>query len=141
MIAKVFNVILTYDKVSSRTLVLSSNRDKIILPYFIIEQPSKIRLEIRYLIKSLFKDPKINYVELIQISHLDIQNDLLIDYVESEPSVNYDPDTDLCIYAGIVLTEKNLSDLYWLPVSALNLKEENNSVDFLIDFTIKNLML
>jgi hypothetical protein len=138
---KIFNIILTYDKKSSSTFVLSADKKKIVLPYFIINNPHLIRSEIRYLTKSLFDDPRLSYPELIEISYLDIQNSILIDYIESEKEIyEYDKDKDLCIYSGIVLTEKNKSSFFWLPINNIQ-KEKIEPIDIVIDFTIKNLML
>lgn len=141
MNVKVFNIIITYDKKSSSTMILSLDKKKIVLPYFNISNPYMIRSEIRYLTKSLFDDPKLSYPELVEVSYLDIQNSFLIEYVESEKKIyEYEQENDLCIYSGIVLSEKNKSSLFWLPINQLK-KEKIEPIDVLIDFTIKNLAL
>jgi hypothetical protein len=138
---KVFNIVITYDKKSSSTVILSTDKKKIILPYFLINNPYMIRSEIRYLTKGLFNDHRLSHPELVEISYLDIQNTVLIDYIESEKeNYEYDQEKDLCLYSGIVLSEKNKSNFFWLPINQIQ-KEKIEPIDILIDFTIKNLML
>jgi len=138
---KVFNIVITYDKKISSTVILSTDKKKIVLPYFLINNPYMIRSEIRYLTKGLFNDNRLSHPELVEISYLDIQNSILIDYIESEKETyQYDQKKDLCLYSGIVLSEKNKSNFFWLPINQIQ-KEKIEPIDILIDFTIKNLML
>lgn len=141
MIIKVFNLILTHD--NNQTIILSNDNSNIILPMFTLKNPKYIREEIRYLTKNLFKDKEIIHPELINISFMEIQNQLLINYISDIEIYKYRPDEDLCIYSSVILSKKASSDLYWVP---LKKKEDSivdniETIDLLIDYTIKNTVL
>ena len=68
---RVFNLILTHDIKNNRTVILSTDNNKIVLPTFYIESPKTIHQEIRYLIKNLFDDPDLKYIELINVSFIE----------------------------------------------------------------------
>ena len=145
---KVFSLILTHDINNNKTVILSTNNDKIILPTFDIQNPKTIYQEIRYAIKDLFEDPELKYVELINISFIEIQNDLLINYIKENKEYEYDENQDLCLFIGIVLTEKNKTNLFWSQIGYPSVSKDNNlsivkssSIDILIDYVIKNIVL
>lgn len=138
---KIFNFVLTYDQSSSKTVILSTDSDNIILPYFIIENPKSLHQEIRYLTKKLFSDPTVKYIEMIDISFLDVHNEFLIDYVKSIENYDYNENEDLCLFCGIIMNEKHMTHLHWLPISKnIDTSIKNNTIDLLIDHTIKNII-
>jgi hypothetical protein len=145
---RVFNLILTHDIKNNRTVILSTDNNKIVLPTFYIESPKTIHQEIRYLIKNLFDDPDLKYIELINVSFIEIQNELLINYIKDTQEYSYDENEDLCLFVGVILTEKNKTNLFWSPVGYSSVSNNNNlstlqssSSDILTDYVIKNIVL
>jgi hypothetical protein len=145
---RVFNLILTHDNKNNKTVILSTDNDQTVLPTFYIENPKTIHQEIRYLIKNLFDDPGLKYLELINISFIEIQNELLINYIKEIEQYKYDEDRDLCLFVGVILTEKNKTNLFWSPIGFPSVSNTNNlstvqssSIDILTDYVIKNIVL
>jgi hypothetical protein len=145
---RIFNLILTHDTKNNKTVILSTDNKKTILPAFYIENPKTIHQEIRYLIKNLFDDPDLKYVELINVSFIEIQNELLINYIKDTEEYKYNEDEDLCLFVGVILTEKNKTNLFWSPIGFPSVSNNSNfstlessSTEILIDYVIKNIVL
>ena len=141
---KVFNLIMTFDRNINETVVLSVSNDDIRLPFFVIYRPTKLKEEIRYLTKCLFEDPSLSHVELIDVSFLDIQNDILLNYVSSNPEMyDYSSEEDLCILSCIIFTEKNISPYFWKSVKQTeDLKQsKDNDLNLLIDYCVQHTLL
>lgn len=145
---RVFSLILTHDTKNNKTVIASTDNNQTILPTFYIENPKTIHQEIRYTIKNLFDDPNLKYIDLINVSFMEIQNELLINYIKEIKQYNYDEDQDLCLFVGVILTEKNKTNLSWLPIGFPSISNDNKSsslksscIDVLTDYVIKNIVL
>lgn len=109
----VFNSIVTFDEKTKNNYVLSLNNNKIELPFFQITTPRYLYNETRFNIKNLFKSDTIRFIEEIIISFMDVQNELLIEYVSQLNSNIFDTDNDLFILSSVILAEKIETTLYW----------------------------
>jgi hypothetical protein len=138
---KVYNSILTFDEKQKTTVALSSDNDKIILPFLEITNPSLIKEEIKYYIKSLFYNAEIKHIETIIVSCIEIQNDFLLNYVKSIDSYNYNQAEDLCLFTSIILNEKfKTQAYYWLPVDFNISVSDRQPINLLIDYVFKNVL-
>ena len=109
-----------------------------------IRDIKKLKEEIRYLTKCLFEDPSLSHVELIDVPFLDIQNDILLNYVSSNPEMyDYSSEEDLCILSCIIFTEKNISPYFWKSVKQTeDLKQSrDNDLNLLIDYCVQHTLL
>jgi hypothetical protein len=145
---RVFSLVLTHDTKNNKTVILSTDNNKTVLPTFYIDNPKTIHQEIRYTIKNLFDDPGLKYIELINISFMEIQNELLINYIKETEQYKYDEDQDLCLFVGVILTEKNKTNLSWSPIGFPSVSNNDNfatlqspPIDILTDYVIKNIVL
>jgi hypothetical protein len=134
---KVVNAILTFDNKKNTTTLLSTENDKIILPYFEISKPSLVHQEIRYYVKSLFNNTEIKHIETIVVSALEVQNDFVIDYIKDKDIYKYDPDNELYLVSSIVLSEKFLTPLHWIPFDFSIDLSKREPLSLLIDHVLK----
>jgi hypothetical protein len=139
---KVFHLVFSYDLKNQNTYILSINNENIILPYSIIDKPIFIQEQIKTTILGFFQDPTIKNIIDIDICMLEIQNDLLIKYIEdNNDKYSYDQNEDLCLLSSTIMLDKNFSLLHWLPIEFETDLAKKKSVDFLIDDTIKRISL
>ena len=148
MIAKIFNFIFGYNSKLENTLILSRDKEKIVLPNFPVEKPKLILDEIRYNVKNLFDDKNLKYLELISFSFTEMQNKYLINYLqENKDLYSYNEDEDLCIMSGFVMSENYKTNLHWVAIpQQIEFKTKENqqsldTLDLLIDHVIKNMVL
>lgn len=137
----VYNSILTFNKQNNTTLVLSTDNSEIVLPHYVAQYAKYFREEILSWTKNLFKDLKSNDVLLIDYSFLEIQNRVLLDYVESIKSYNYNPDNDFCIFVGIIVGSKLDTNLHWLSLDQTTDIIAQKPIDNLIEYTIKHMII
>lgn len=137
----VFNTIITHD-LSNRTYVLSSSKDKIELPFFEIISPRYMLNEIRSNIKNLFKINTIRFLEEIIISFTEIQNEIILAYIEKNYDLDtFDIDNNIFVIAGTILSEKLPSNLMWHTFDhSVNL-EKPNITETVIDYCIQKSLI
>lgn len=138
---KIFHLIFSYDLKNKKTCILSTNNDNINIPHSIIDKPTFINEQIKTTILGFFKDPTIKTIADIDICMLEIQNDLLMKYIEENNSYSYDPNEDLCMISSTIMLDKNLTLLNWFPIEFETDLLEKKAVDFLIDDTLKRVSL
>lgn len=109
----VFNSILTIDERTQTNWILSSDKHHIHFPFFEINHPRHLHNETRINLKNLFKSDTIKFIEEIIISFIDIQNQFLLDYIESLHSNIFNLNNDVFILCSTILTEKIESSLFW----------------------------
>lgn len=109
----VFNSVLTIDERTQTNWILSTDKHHIHFPFFEIYSPRYLYNETRINLKNLFKSDMIQFVEEIILSFIDIQNELLITYIESLNSPIFDIHKDIFILCSTILTEKLDSGLFW----------------------------
>lgn len=137
----VYNSILTFNKQNNTTLVLSTNNSEIILPYYVAQYAKYFREEILSWSKNLFRDLKSNDILLIDYSFLEVQNRVLLDYVESIKSYNYNPENDFCVFVGIIVGSKLESSHHWIPLNQTTDIINQKPIDSLIEYTIKHIII
>lgn len=105
-------LILNVDAKQKRTFLLSENEKKISLPIIQIEHPRHLYNEIKYNTRYLLGFHK-NIEQSIAISYIDIQNSLMLDYIDSLNDKTYDTNQDLFLSAGIVINASYENKLFW----------------------------
>lgn len=138
---KVIYSIFCYDLKNSTTCILSLDKDNIVLPYSIIEKPIFVQEQIKTYILGLFKDPTIKNLVDIDISILELYNSLIMDYIlSSDKSIyNYDEENDLILSCSLILLDKNISHLSWIPVNFNPNLTDKKPIDFYIDDILKRI--
>lgn len=104
---------------NQKTYALSCKKNKLVFPSRNVIAPKILYDELRYHIKSLFDSTADNiaFFDNIIISYLDIQNYLLIQYLESEKEDYTYKDNDIVLLCGVILYNKVPSkNNYWIPV-------------------------
>jgi hypothetical protein len=139
---KILHLVFSYDLKNKNTYILSTNSDDIIVPYSIIDKPIFIQEQIKTTILGFFQDPTIKNIIDIDVCMLEIQNDLLMRYIEdNNDKYSYDQNEDLCMLSSTIMLDKNFSMLNWLPIEFETDLSKKKSVDFLIDDTLKRISL
>jgi hypothetical protein len=103
---------------NQQTYTLSSKKNKLVLPSKNIIAPKILYDELRYHIRTLFdsNSDHITFFDNIIISYLDIQNYLLIQYLETEKQDYLYEENDIVLLCGVILYNKIPSkNNYWLP--------------------------
>lgn len=139
---KILHLVFSYDLKNNSTCILSTNSEHIMLPYSIIDKPIFIQEQIKTTILGFFQDPTIKTIVDIDVCMLEIQNDLLIKYIEdNNDKYLYDQNEDLCMFSSTIMLDKNFSILNWIPIEFETDLSKKKSVDFLIDDTLKRISL
>jgi hypothetical protein len=133
----VFNSIITNDLKDKKSYILSASKDKIVFPYFEIQSPRYLFNEIRCNIKNLFKPDSIRFIEEIIISFTEIQNELIINYVENLQDSTFDLNNDIFILSSTILSEKLTTPLVWTHFNYTIDIENPNVVDSIIDYSLQ----
>lgn len=135
----VYNSIITTDHQSKQNYILSSSNDNIVFPRFEIESSRFLHNEIKCKIKNLFKTNTIRFIEEIIISFIDIQNELLIKYIDTS-GLKSDHD-DIFLLSSIILSSKIDSHLYWKNFNyEINFQSED-IVTTLIDYCLQKSLI
>lgn len=137
------NCILTFDKKSKNTCILSTTKsDKIVFPTFRIESVKHIINETKYQIKNLFEDENIKFIEDILICTIDIQNDLYSQYIK-QLGINsdYDENNDILILNSIILSDKYKTKLYWRTYEHIIDIQNKDIFGLLIDHILQKTIL
>jgi hypothetical protein len=135
-----FNIISS-DINKKENYILSTDKNKIILPYSEISTPRVMMNEIKYNIKNMFDTGIIKFIEEVIISYIDIQNEILLEYVTKLDNNHFDLDKDLFLSCGIIMNKKSTSKLFWTKFE-YSLDEKIDNVTFaLIDTTIQKSLL
>lgn len=133
----VFNTIITSDLQNQKSYILSSSKDRILFPYFEIHSPRYLFNEIRCNIKNLFKQDSIRFIEEIIISFTEIQNELIISYVENLQDSTFDLNNDMFILASVILSEKLQSALTWTNFNYTIDIENPDIIESIIDYSLQ----
>lgn len=135
----VFNSIISIDSITKNCCVLSTQKNKITLPVFEIEQPRHLQNEIRYNTKNLFSTDLIKTIEQIIISDLEIQNELLYNYIIEEyndNNIKYNLDKDIFLCSSIIIGNKLNNKLYWCEFNHLKDIKNMTAVESLINYLL-----
>lgn len=132
--------ILSIDTKNKRTFVLSDNEAKISLPILQIENPRYLYNEIKYNTRYLLGFDK-NFDKSILVSYMDIQNNLVLEYIDSLNNSNYSNE-DIFLNVGIIINRIYESKLFWNEFFFnLQMLESEPIMYYIIDSTIKRSIL
>lgn len=144
----VVNVIITANPLSNDVLLLSTDKDKLILPSIEITNPKFLYDEIRGNIRNMFDDGVIKYLEEIVISFLDIQNPLLLNLIDSNRDIYEDiNDSDIILLCGTILHKKlQTSSLNWKSIENTVLKQKiysktNGDIENIIKYVFEQMVI
>jgi hypothetical protein len=136
--------IITSDLKKQENYIVSSSPNQIIFPSFIIESPRALNNEIRYTVKNLFKPNVFKFIQEIVISFTELQNDLLISYIESLNNPQYDINNDIFLLCGIVLHSKlplENSKYHWSTFQYNFESSGGSNQIFIIDYVLQRLIV
>lgn len=135
--------ILTIDHDRRQNLVISKDKDNIILPIFKIDYPRLLFNEIKYNIQQILSneyDKEI--IKRINFSYTDIQNEFLIKYIEDTKNYTFDTNNDVFILTSMILEKpyELHGGCLWKQFDFIksfnNMSAFNSLVDFIIEKTI-----
>ena len=135
-----FNIISS-DINKNENYILSTDKNNIVLPYSEISTPRVMINEIKYNVKNMFDTGMVNFIEEVIISYIDIQNDMLLEYVTKLDNNNFNLDQDLFLLCGVITNKKSTSKLFWTKFDYALDEKINNPIFALIDTTIQKSLL
>lgn len=140
--SNIFSVscILSVDHKKKENLIVSAQKDDIILPVFQIQYPKLLWNELRYQISELFFDNNYNkeLIKNITFSYTGIQNELVIKYIQSLNNPNYDIENDLFILSCVILEEPyDIKNLHWNRFKFVKSLQDMTILNSIIDFVIQ----
>lgn len=118
--------------------IVSSDPEKIVLPYHQIQHTKFLKQESRYIVRNFFQEFNTLFSENFRYNFMDVQDIDSIDYLQE--ITDYNPDEDISILYGgfseLLLLKENL---YWLPIN-FNIESstycENKYLNSIIDNVI-----
>ena len=135
-----FNIISS-DINKNENYILSTDKNKIVLPYSELTTPRVMINEIKYNIKNMFDTGIIKFIEEVIISYIDIQNDILLEYVESLNNNEFDINNDLFLICGVITNKKSTSKFFWTKFDYSLDEKMKDPVFALLDTTIQKSIL
>ena len=136
-----YYTIISSDINKQENYILSAKKNSIILPYSEIMIPRVMMNEIKYNVKNMFETGIISFIEEIIISYIDIQNEMLIEYVEKTNNTEVNPNENLFVLCGIIMNKKSTSKLFWNKFTYYLDQKINDPMFALIDMTIQKSLL
>jgi hypothetical protein len=137
-----FYTIISSDINKQENYILSAKKNEIVLPYSEIMIPRVMMNEVKYNVKNMFDTGIISFIEEIIISYIDIQNEMLLEYVEKNVNnAEVDPNENLFVLCGMIMNKKSTSKLFWNKFTYSLDQKMNNPIFALIDMTIQKSLL
>jgi hypothetical protein len=135
-----FNIISS-DINKNENYILSTDKNNIVLPYSEISTPRVMINEIKYNVKNMFDTGIVKFIEEVIISYIDIQNDILLEYVKKIDNNIFDLDNDLFLLCGVITNKKSTSKLFWTKFDYTLDEKIDNPIFALIDTTVQKSIL
>jgi hypothetical protein len=136
-----FYTIISSDINKNENYILSTDKKDIILPYSQITTPRVMINEIKYNIKNMFDSGIIKFIEEIIVSYIDIQNEILLEYVQKLTDNTFNIDNDLFLSCGVIMNKKSTSKLFWTKFDYSLDEKMKDPTYSLIDITIQKSLL
>lgn len=136
--------ILTIDHRKKENLIVSSNKEKIEFPIFEIQHPRFLTNELRYHIQQILLDNTYNkdVIKDMSFSYTDIQNELILKYIEDTYQSQFDLDKDIFVFcAAIMENAYPLNNFDWFKFDFVKSISGMNVTNAIIDFTIQKSIL
>lgn len=136
--------ILTIDHTKKENLIVSSSKTEISLPIFKIEHPRLLHNELRYNIQNILLDKTYNsdVIKNIAFSYIDIQNELVLQYMEKYHSDNCDLNNDIFIFCGMIMENiYPLNGFEWQKFEFVKSLTNMDIITSIVDFTVQKSIL
>lgn len=136
--------ILSIDHNKKENLIISTNDDTIAFPIFKIEHPRLLYNELRYNLQNILLKQAYNAEAIRKISfcHIELQNEIVLKYIESNYSEKYDLDKDMFVLCATIIEEPyNLNLFQWKKFKFAKSLLDMDLVTSIIDFTIEKSIL
>lgn len=136
--------ILSVDHQKRENLIVSSDKDSIVFPIFPIQYPKLLWNELRYHISELFFDDNLNkeLIKNITFSHVSIQNDLIIKYMERLNNPIYNLENDIFLLSAIILEQPyDIKNYYWNRFKFIKSFQDMDIFNSIIDFIVQQSVL
>lgn len=139
---KIYSIycVLTIDHVRKENLLVSANKNKIEFPIFEINYPRSLINELRYNVQNLFIDKTYNkdVIKNISFSYTDIQNELILKYLEETYTDRFDLDKDIFVFCAAILDiAYPLNNFEWFKFNFVKSISGMDATNSIIDFTIE----
>lgn len=129
--------IVSADTKRSENYILSTDKKEILFPIVDIVQPRSLWNEIRYNAKKMFDEESIKFAQEIIVSYSEIQNEFVLDYIESLNNDSLSIDTDIFILCGIIMSKKDTKSHFWQKIEMSLDKLQRNATYSIIDYTLQ----
>lgn len=135
--------ILSVDHLKKENLVISSSKDGLKFPIYKIQYPRMLHNEMRYNMQSMLMPNtyNIDLIKNISFSYIDIQNELILHYIEKNYNEDVDVNKDVFIFSSTILDKiYPLNGLYWYKFdfvkSLTDMDLDNSIIDFVVQKSI-----
>lgn len=138
--------VLSIDHSKKENLIISSSKDKIEFPLVKIEHPRSLHNEIRYHLQSMLLNNTYDkdIIKKIAFSYIDIQNELLMKYMENfySDDTRFDLNNDIFILVNIIMEKTyTLNHYEWHKFEFTKSIIGMDLTTSIIDFTIQKSIL
>lgn len=138
--------ILSIDHVKKHNLIVSSAKDRIEFPIYKIEHPRSLHNEIRYNLQTMLLDKTYDkeIISKISFSYIDVQNELVLKYMENfySDDERFDTNNDIFILVNIIIEKPYpLSQFEWRKFDFAKSITNMDLVTSIVDFTIQKSIL
>jgi len=132
--------LLSADHDKKENFIVSENSESVEFPMFKIEHPKLLRNELRYNLQTIIdtKSYSIDYIKNISFSLIDIQNELIIKYLEDRYPKGIDLDNDIFILCANIFEKPVLLNRYeWKKFNFVKSLSDMDIISSIIDFTVE----
>lgn len=132
--------ILSVDHKRKENLIISTQKDSIVFPIFPIQYPKLLWNELRYHISELFFYDNYNkdIIKNITFSYSGIQNDLILQYIESLNNPTYNIDNDIFVLSSVIFEEPyETKSYYWNKFRFVKSFQDMDIFNSIIDFIVQ----
>ena len=131
--------IISTDSKIRKNYILSSDKDRIVLPLIKLENTRYIHNEIRYHIKNMFSSDLSGLIQHTELSYIEFQHNLALEYIESLN--NGEQYNDLLLLIGLILSQPYHTNYTWKEFVLKSKPSDIGLIENIIDFTIQKTVI
>jgi hypothetical protein len=133
--------IIAPDHRVKKNYILSSDKNSIVLPVEKIINGRFLHNEIMYYLKKMFSSSIGMLIEHMELSYIEVQNQLCLNYIDSIDKNNKYSDDDVFLLVGLILDKNHESHMIWKEFEFKKNVRDLSMMDQIIDFTIKKTII
>lgn len=140
---KLYSLYVILSHVDNNPYIISTHPKELILPFYQINTPNKIKQESRYILRNFFETNSNEFLQECTCNFLDLQEENSIDYMKSIQA-DFNNENLYITYGGLSRYCKVRDDLFWYPL-VFNTEyfgySTNKALNLLIDNVINKTTL